>query len=205
MGLLRRARGGDPAATAAFPPGWPIEGYEPSAFPVGFKEVVGEVLSVAPVQAKLPFYLEVRSACGPVAALSLGGADDLARMVCGEGAWCLNKRRSVGWELVIESLDRQHVGWYSGRSWLPGGTISSTDGTQVDLRRAVGSGWKLEAVDTGQRVADIRGGGAMSAWDMSLIVRSIPSSSGRGSLVFLTACAIVMLNRRLRVDGPTSA
>ena len=77
-------------------------------------------------------------------------------MACAEGSWCLTKRRRLGWELVIESNDGERVGEYSGRRWLPGGTISLTDGTEVDLRRSLNRRWKLQPTDTKQRFADIR-------------------------------------------------
>ena len=69
-------------------------------------------------------------------------------MACAGGSWCLTKRRRLGWELVIESNNGEHVGGYSGRRWLPGGTIFLTDGTQVDLRRSLIRRWKLQSTDT---------------------------------------------------------
>src|SRR5450755_2112857 len=163
-------------------------------FPVSMEAVVGERLRVVPIDPKRSAWAgyDVLASAGRAGWLGPGGGAELARMECAEGAWCLKKRRRLGWELLIESADGQHVGWYSGRRWLPGGTISLTDGTQVDLRRSLNGGWKLQTTDARQRLVDIRRSHRLL---MTLTIRSLPAETVEARLVILTACAVVMLER----------
>jgi Protein of unknown function (DUF2510) len=136
---------------------------------------------------------DVLAAGGRVGALEFGGEAGLARIACAAGAWCLKKRRPLGWELIIESTEGRHVGWYSGRRWLPGGTIYLTDDTQVALRRSLKGGWELRTTNTRQRFAHIR---ASHRRSMALTIESLPSGI-TADLVVLTACAVVILEAAL--------
>ena len=156
---------------------------------VGLKGV--QKLGRWPISAHSTY--EVLAPSGRVAALGLGGQAGLAWMVCADGAWRLNKRRTLGWELVIESWDGQPVGSYSGRRWLPGGTISVIAGMRIDLRRAFGGAWKLSVTDARDCFLDIRTSKSRGALAMILTVRSAPPSSSQAIVATLTACAVVLL------------
>lgn len=186
-------------------------------FPVSMEAAVGEKLRVFPTDPKLSAQAwrklglswaqwmamgrsasvvhhgyDVLAPGGRAGSLSLGGRAELARMACAEGAWCLKKRRRLGWELIIESADGRHVGWYSGRRWLPGGTIYLTDGTQVDLRRLLNGRWKLQTTGARQRLVDIR---TSHRPLMTLTIRSLAATITEVHLVILTACGVLMLER----------
>ena len=165
-----------------------------TGFPVSMEAVVGETLRVVPTDPKRSAWAgyDVLAAAGRVGWLGPGGRAELARMECAEGAWCLKKRRRLGWELLIESADGRHVGWYSGRRWLPGGTISLTDGTQVDLRRLLNGGWKLQTTDARQRLVDMRRSHRLL---MTLTIPSLPAEMPEAHLVIFSACAVLMLER----------
>jgi hypothetical protein len=107
----------------------------------------GKQLTVAPRDPKPYGHYDVLAGHDRVGALVLGGSDALARMICADGDWCLQKRRRLGWELLIESREGQHLGWYSGRKWLRGGTISLIDAAHFDLRRSLNRRWTLRAID----------------------------------------------------------
>jgi hypothetical protein len=169
----------------------------PASFPAMIEAVAGEELRVLPRDRKPPTEFDVLAAGGRAGSISLGGRTELAVLACAEGAWCLKKRHRLGWELVIESSDGRHVGWYSGRRWLAGGTIYLIDGTQVDLRRSLHRRWRLQATDTGQRVADIRTSGMSTEPTMALTMRVHPAGITDVHLVVLTSCAVLMLERTL--------
>jgi hypothetical protein len=61
------------------------------------------------------------------------------------------KRRRLGWELPIKSSDGRYLGGVSRRRrrLLSGGTISLTDGTQIDLLRSLIGERRLEHTETG--------------------------------------------------------
>lgn len=184
-----------------------------AVFPVRMQMAVGDPLEVVPadaatsrrelglngVQRLAPwptsahFSFEVLAPGGRVAALGLGGQAGLAWMACADGSWRLNKRRPLGWELVIESWDGQPVGWYSGRRWVPGGTISLIAGTHVDLRRAFGGRWKLRITDAQDYFLDIRPSKSRGGLTMVITVRSEPPSTSQAIVATLTACAVVLL------------
>lgn len=129
----------------------------------------------------------------PVAWFRLYGPGELASMACREGTWSLNKRRKYGWELLIESGDGRHVGWYSGRRWLLGGTIIFADGVRVDLRRSRKLGWKLQVRDTREVIAEFSHYRSASA-SASVTIRSLPTEIYSDTpVVVLTACAVLML------------
>jgi len=163
-------------------------------FPVRMQAAVGEKLRVVPIDPKRSAWAgyDVLGSGGRAGSLGPGGEAELARMECAEGAWCLKKRRRLGWELLIESVDGQHVGLYSGRRWLPGGSISLTDGTQADLRRLLNGGWKLQTTGARQRLVDMRRSHRLL---MTLTIRPLPPEMAHAHLVILTACAVVMLER----------
>jgi hypothetical protein len=126
-----------------------------------------------------------------VASIGLYRWGRLAEMVCADGAWCLNKRRKYGWELVIASSEGRHVGWYSGQRWAPGGCISLASGARVNLRPSLLGGWVLQVARTRQRIADLRGYGTSRR---SLTIRSIPPEIyTEAEVVILTACAVLTL------------
>ncbi len=86
------------------------------------------------------------------------------------------------------------VGWYAGRHWLPGGTISVADGAQVLRRRAVNGRWKLRTTNDGQPFAEMWRD--RSAAEMALTIRVLPPDVSHASVVILTACAVLMLEWR---------
>jgi len=178
---------------------------EATDFPAGIEWAPGKVLRVAPRDPKPYGHYDVLVGDDKVGALVLGGTAELARMMCTEGSWCLEKRRSLGWELIIESSDGQHVGWYSGRKWLPGGTISLTDGTRGDLRRSFGRRWKLQKTDSNERFLEIRRSGAPSAQTVVVTIRSLPRGPTEGRLLVLTSCAVLMLDRMMGFGAISSA
>lgn len=162
--------------------------------------MVGEKLWLRSTSKKPFMDCELETGDRWVASLSLYGGDELARMVCADGAWVLKKRLKYGWELVIESSDGRHVGWYSGRHWLPGGTIFLAGGAQVDLRRSLYGGWKLQVTETHRRIMDMRGYG----FSRPLTIRSLPAEIySEAQVVVLTTCAVLMLSRSVGGPGPT--
>ena len=170
---------------------------ESPEFAAGILLSPGTELRVAPRDPKPYGHYDLLTGHDPVAALILGGKDALASMICADGAWYLKKRRRVGWELLIESYDGQHLGWYSGRHWLPGGTIILIDGTHVDLRRSLKLRWKLQATDDKERLLDIRTSGLPSAQKVAVTVRFALADPTQGSLLVLTSCAVLMLQRMM--------
>jgi hypothetical protein len=151
------------------------------------------VRRLAPFPTSAHHSYEVLAPSGRVAALGLGGQAGLAWMACSDGSWRLNKRRPLGWELVIESWDGQPVGSYSGRRWVPGGTISLIAGTHIDLRRVLGGHWKLRITDAQDRFVDIRTSKSRQGLTMVLTVGSEPPSTSQAIVATLTACAVVLL------------
>jgi hypothetical protein len=161
----------------------------PSRSELGLKGVQ----RLAPWPTSAHYSYEVLARRGRLAAFGLGGQAGLAWMVCADGSWRLNKRRPLGWELVIESWDGQPVGSYSGRRWAPGGTISLMAGTDFDLRRAFGGRRKLCIPDARDCFLDIRASKPRGGPTMVLVVRSEPPSSSEAIVATLTACAVVLL------------
>jgi hypothetical protein len=133
-----------------------------------------------------------------VARVTLGGMRELARFECAEGEWRVLKRVRRGWELIIEDYDGRQAGWYSGRHWLAGGTISLTTGTQMDLRKPLPGLWKLQTTETRDVITDMRVYGPSSA---RVMIRALPIGITEGHVAILTACAVVMLDRTLPVPG----
>jgi hypothetical protein len=184
-----------------------------AAFPVRMQMTVGDPLEVVPADAapsrselglkgvqkfapsptSAHYSYEVLAPSGRVAAFGLGGQAGLAWMACADGSWRLTKRRPLGWELVIESRDGQPVGSYSGRRWVPGGTISLIAGTRIDLRRAFGGRWKLCITDVQGCFLDIRTSKSREGLTMVLTIRSEPPSTSHAIVATLTACAVVLL------------
>lgn len=155
----------------------------------------GDELTVVPSDRRRYGYYRVLTGDFRIGSLRLGGRNVLARMVWAESAWCLKKRHGLGWELVIESSDGRDVGRYSRRHWLPGGTIALTNGTQVDLRRSLSRRWKLRASHTKEQLVDIHVAGAPSAQKVSVAVRSLPAGNTDWTVIVLTSCAVLMLDR----------
>jgi hypothetical protein len=140
---------------------------------------------------------------GRIGSVSVGWGPGLATMVCADGAWCLRRRRRFGWDFIIESSGGERVGSYSGRRWLPGGTISvSGVARQVDLRRPVPRRWRLQRTDTRKRLVEIREAPTSGAPDLALTIRSLPPGTTRDKyLMLLTACAIVIAERTFVPPG----
>jgi hypothetical protein len=133
-----------------------------------------------------------------IARVTLRGVHELARVECAEGAWRVLKRRRWGWELTIEHADGRPAGWYSGRRWRAGGTIALSTGTQLDLCRPLPGVWKLRTTDTRESIMDMRGYGP---WSTRLMIRSLPIGITGAHVAILTACAVMMLERTLRVPS----
>ncbi len=146
---------------------------------------------------------DIVAASGRVGSLDFGGQAELAWMASAEGAWGLKKRQPLGWELIIESADGGHIGWYSGRHWLPGGTISLVDGAQVEMRRSLKGRWKLQTTDNRQALVEIWRDRA--ARQMALTIRSFPVGITQASVVILTACAVLMLESMMPRPSSVSA
>lgn len=71
-----------------------------------------------------------------------------------------------------------------------------TTGTQLNLRRPLPGTWKLRTADTRELIADMRGYGAGST---RLMIRSLPIGITDADVTILTACAVMMLERTLRI------
>ena len=166
----------------------------PSGFTGKIDVAPGEELAVVPTDPKPFGHYDVLSGDERVGALVLGGREGLARMTCADGDWWLRKRRRLGWDLFIASCDGEHLGWYSGRKWLPGGTISLVDDTRFELRPSLNRRWKLSASDSGERVMQLRTSGGPAAKRVVVAVRMRPAGTADGSLLLLTSCAVVMLD-----------
>ncbi len=160
------------------------------AYPVSIKAVIGEPVRLVGS--------DVVAVGGRIGSVTLGGSGVLARMASASGEWALRRRRRWGWHLLIEGQDYQHVGWYEGRPWLAGGTISLIDGTQADLRRAWTlsplASWKLQATDMSERYADLRCPMSWSEQGLTFTISSLPHTV-LADLVVLTACAVVRLEQ----------
>lgn len=166
-------------------------------FPIRLQALVGERLQLRSTGEK---YMECYELLAEdrrrVARVTLRGVHELARIECAEGAWRVLKRRPWGWELTIEHTDGRPAGWYSGRRWRAGGTISLTTGTQLDLRRPLPGVWKLCTTDTRELIAAMRGYGPGST---RLMIRSLSIGITDAHVSILTACAVMVLERTLRV------
>ena len=176
----------------------------PADFPVSIRSLVGEKLRLSPSAARGSVGYELTSSRGQrVASLSLYNASALARMACAEGAWRVDKRRRYGWELIIEAPDGRLVGWYSGRRWLPGGTIFLADGSQVDLRRSANGHWKLQTSGTREAFVVMRASRpGTSGVEIALEIRSGPAGVLELPLTVLIASTVVILDCTL--PGPPS-
>jgi hypothetical protein len=161
--------------------------FEPADFQIRMNALVGQQLEL---RSRSRSYELCSNADQQVALFDLSGVSgDLVRLVCAEGSWCLNKRRKYGWELVIESSDGQHTGWYSGHGLLPGGTILLPNDVQIDLRRVL-RGRKLEVRETGERILHIRG----NRPPCTLTIHSMPAPIYSQAVVAtLTTCAVMLL------------
>ncbi len=178
-------------------PGPPGAGNAASAsatpeFPARLEAAAGAELRVAQSDPTTSLEYELRGPGGRIGLVILSFGKVVARMACAEDAWDLSKRRPHGWELLISSPDGRPVGWYSGRHRPPGGTISSIDGAEADLRRSLNRQWRLQSADGKERFADIRISGAPPAQEIALALRSLPPDA---HMVLLTACAVMLLYR----------
>jgi hypothetical protein len=167
-------------------------------FALSMGEVLGRRLVVSWSERE-PWSLayDVLAGTARVGSLRLDDPSTIARLASAEGEWCVTKRQRLGWELAIESAEGRHAGWYSGRRCLSGGTISLTDGTQVDLRRSITAAWRLEETDTGSRIADMRISGPPLAQKIVLTVNQLPPRITQGSVVILASCAVRILYRMI--------
>lgn len=175
-----------------------IEASEQSdVFPVGIESLVGQKLRVAPRGPQAYGHFDVLASSARVGSLTLGGKQELASMASVDGVWRVKKRLKYGWELVIESSDGRHVGWYAGRHWLPGGTISSTDGTQVELRLSISGRWRLQTVENREVIVHFRRAFVPASLATVFRIRSLPAGITDVPLLVLTACAILTMQRTL--------
>ena len=133
---------------------------------------------------------------------SLTVGEGLVWMSCADGAWLLRKQRRLGWEFVIESSHGEPAGRYSGRRWLPGGTISLADGSAVDLRRSPAGRWRLQSVEAREPFVAMRVTHPRDGLTIALTIRSRQANVLALPQVVLTACAVVILDRTLYVDAP---
>ena len=160
-------------------------------FTVSVKELVGERVRVTPRSGRSYGCYDVVARADAIGELIVGGRYEVARMACADGAWRLTKRLALGWELLIEDSDGQHLGWYSGRRWRRGGTIALIDDTQVDLRGAMTGRWTLQTGDRGDRIAELRSSRALGL--MSFTVHALAPAIPHVALVVFTACTVLML------------
>lgn len=177
----------------------------PSGFTGRIDVAPGKELTVAPTDPKPYGHYDVLSGDERVGGLVLGGKEGLARMMCADGDWWLRKRRRLGWDLFMESCDGEHVGWYSGRHWLPGGTFSLADGTEFELRRSLNRRWKLSVSDGEEQVLQLRTSGKPAAQRVVVVVRLRPDGGTNSSLMLLASGAVVMLDRMMGFFTPSSA
>jgi hypothetical protein len=161
--------------------------FEPTDFQVRMNALVGQQLEL---RSRSRFYELCSDDDQQVALFDLSGVSgELVRLACAEGSWRVCKRRKYGWDLVIESWEGQHAGWYSGHGLFPGGTIFLAHDAQIDLRRTL-RGRKLELRDTGERILDIRG----NRPPCTLTIHSMPASIYSEAVVAtLTTCAVILL------------
>jgi hypothetical protein len=160
-------------------------------FPLSVERIVGEHLQVVPSNHKPCSNRDVLAARERVGSISLFGAQ-LVRVACSDGVWFLRRPHPASRGFRIESGDRQLVGSYSPRRWLPGGTISLSDGTEVELRRAL-RGWTLRRPDTNHRLLEIHLAGAGSAQNLTVTFRSLRGDTTHLDLIVLASCAVVLL------------
>jgi len=193
-------------------------------FPVRMQPSAGERLEIVPCDAGsswsklglgarsrlvvsgaaplVPDLYELRSPGGLVGLLAFGGEAGLASMAGSDGSWSLKKRHRIGWDLDIESPDGHQIGSYSGRRWLPGGTISLIDGPHVDLRRVINGHHMLRVVGERDWFLDIRTSGSRTGLTMAIAVLSTPMSTTECVVVTFTACAVLVLDMSgIRIAG----
>jgi hypothetical protein len=163
--------------------------------PAGFATLADQSLRLQRTGATYARRYELTTGRGRVGSIALNPRGQLARMSCAEGCWHLLRRRRQGDELAIETCAGEHVGWYVGRHWRPGGTIWLADDTRVDFRRSV-RGWKLVTRDSHSIVADIRGHGPDAR---TIRLGPPPKDVASLSPIVLTACAVVMLDQVMPV------
>jgi hypothetical protein len=108
-------------------------------------------------------------------------------------AWSLQKRRPAGWEYLILRTDGVEVGSYSGRRWLPGGTILLHDGTRAELRTSLLKTSSVRLTDTRQKCFDVRKSRSRGAVTLALTILFDPAEATDAVLLVLTACTVVLL------------
>ena len=184
--------GGSRRAEATPEPGPP----EPraSGFPVRIEAVVGEQLRIVPSLRKPGMHCQVLAGRGRVGSISVFGRET-ARLVCAHGAWFVKKSRRTTRGFRIESADHKQAGSYLRHQWLSGGTISLTDGTEVELRRSLPGRWKVRSADGSGCVAEVHRSGLRSVQrqELKVTIHSLPADAAHASLLILAACALLML------------
>lgn len=167
-------------------------------FQVDTKQVVGEKLRLVERRnANSEVSFDVMAAEGLIAWLDFGRQSELMRIACADGLWRLTKRVPLGWELTIESWEGDVVGWYSGRHWRAGGTMSFIDNAQVDLRRSLLGVWKGRTVDSRDPFVTLRSSRVPGSLGAALRIHALPLGASRTALVALTACAVLTLEKLL--------
>jgi hypothetical protein len=176
-----------------------------AGFAVSMRAAVGEELRVVPAddltrsewwRGRFHDTYDVLTATGRAASITLG-SDGMTRMARPEGVWCLKKRRRLGWDFVIESADGYEAGQYSGRRWLPGGTIALTDDTRFQLRRQFNGRWRLTVRNSSESLLSIRTSRVKGGVRMTLTGSPGPPPSGETHVAVLTACAVLLLDKMI--------
>ena len=164
-------------------------------------ECVDQTLRVVGRDDKPATQFDLLSSNGRAGSLDLRPTHGLVGIECAEGMWSLRRRQRRGWQFVIESSNDQHVGWYSGRKWLPGGTIDLTDGTQVALARSLTGRWRLRDSELTGAFAYLRSSGAAGEPKIVSKIAAVPTAMKQFHLVVLIACGVVLLEKTLRVPA----
>jgi hypothetical protein len=165
------------------------------------RDVVGEQLRLETPGPKRWYEFELLSTRGRVATLSLLWKTQLASFACAEGSWSLVRQRRHGWQLPIRGSDGAHVGYYSGRRWSPGGTISLASGARFVLQHSVRDSWRLGAFESGEKLASLRIGAQLGVRPPTVTVHSLRDVHDDVPLVVLVSCAIMMLEQSFGLRG----
>lgn len=166
------------------------------SFPVGLDAGPGGKLFVTPHDDNPMGRYDVTRSGKHAGAILVGGPDSVARLLCADSDWRVQKQHRRGWDLLIDSADGLRAGRYAARKWVAGGAITLSDGAQFVLRRRLNRLWKLWAADHDDPVLELRASGIPAKQRVTVSVRfRPPGSPEQSSLVVLTACTVVLLDR----------
>lgn len=161
------------------------------AAPARVETRAGERLSVVPNERQPCTCRDVLTARGRVGSIRLLGAR-LVRVSCADGVWFLKRAHRSSRAFTIESAEHRQLGSYSPGRWLPGGTFSLLDGTELELRRGL-SGWSLRRPGSRQRLASIHQSGVGSAQKLTVTGPAPRGETAQLNLLVLASCAVLML------------